>query len=99
MGEQVGPQCAECGASTVAAFVQHGSYFTRCMACHAEGPATSWLALRRHLQGRFKAVSVAEDFEPLAIVAQGEVDQIAEAISKAAQEGKLVRLLAETTGT
>jgi hypothetical protein len=68
------------------------------MACHAEGPATSWLALKRHLQGNLKAVAVSRQFEVIEVVAQGEVDQIADAISKAAYAGRLIRLLPSGVG-
>ena len=93
MTEHDGALCQSCGASSVGAFVEGGSYFTHCMACRAEGPATSWLALKRHLKGCLKAVVVGPQFEVIEVVAQGEVGQIADAISKAAYAGRLIRLL------
>jgi len=86
-------RCGACGVPAVAAFVQHGSYFTMCMACREAGPATSWLALKTQLQGSFRAVAVSSDFELKEEIAVGEILQIAEAVSKAAHQGQLVRLL------
>jgi hypothetical protein len=94
MTEREGALCQSCGAFAVGAFVEGGSYFTRCMACRAEGPATSWLTLKRHLQGNLKAIAVTRQFEVIEVVAQGEAGQIADAISKAAYAGRLIRLLA-----
>jgi len=98
MVEREEASCESCGDLVVAALVQHGSYFTRCTACREEGPATSWLALSQHLSGKVKAVAVGAVFETLEVVAQGEVRQVAHAISQAAGEGKLIRLFQELTG-
>ena len=85
--------CESCGEPRMGTFVQHGSYFTRCTACGNEGPATSWLVLAGRLQGKVRAVVVRADSEENELVAEGEASQIAEAISKVAHQGKLVRLL------
>jgi len=63
-----------------------------CMACRDAGPATSWLALKTQLQGSFRAVAVGSDFELKEEIAVGETLQIAEAVSRAAYQGQLVRL-------
>jgi hypothetical protein len=91
-------QCGHCGARAVEALVQHGSYFTQCTSCDAQGPSTSWLALSSQLQGHVRAVAVSSNFEVLEEVAEGEMRQIAGAISTAAHQGKLVMLLHEHAG-
>jgi len=93
LNESDTPMCGRCGKSEMAAFVQHGSYFTRCIACGAEGPAASWLALANQLTGRIRAVVVTPTYESLEEVGIGEARQIWAAVSNAAQQGKLVRLL------
>lgn len=93
LNESDAPKCESCGKSAMAAFVQHGSYFTRCIACGAEGPATSWLALANQLAGRIRAVVVTPTYEALEEIGIGEVRQMWAAVSSAAHQGKLVRLL------
>lgn len=92
MTDPQGMRCSACGVPAVAAFVQYGSHFTMCMACRDAGPATSWLALKTQLQGSFRAVAVGSDFELKEEIAVGETLQIAEAVSRAAYQGQLVRL-------
>ena len=90
-------RCEACGDVAVAAFVQGGSYFYCCTACRAPGPATSWVALQAHLQGRIKAVLVNPDFEPLATLAEGEASAVINVISAAVAKGDVVRLYTATS--
>ena len=94
MTEAPETKCPGCGAPALGAFVQHGSYFTRCMACGEEGPATSWLALSERMSGRFRAVVVDTNQKEIEVLGEGKTSEIAGLVSKAAHRGKLVRLVA-----
>ena len=92
------PTCSQCSRPTVAAFVQNGSYFTKCTACGYEGPATSWLTLSLQLEGDLKALEVSETYEELALIAEGSIREIVTPISQAASRGALIRLVHATSG-
>jgi hypothetical protein len=85
--------CAACGGH-IETFVQYGSYFARCAVCGDSGWATSWTAVSNRLEGRWNAaVIVSRDQRP-AFLAEGLMREVGDAITLAAQEGKLVRLRA-----
>jgi hypothetical protein len=86
-----------CLEQAISAFVQYGSYFTRCTSCGANGPATSWLAIWPLLTNRISAVVVDGRYEEVSFVAEGEGNKIAEKISVVAHQGKLVRLVPSIT--
>lgn len=86
--------CQNCGSSNVGAFVQHGSYFTRCLTCGQDGWATSWLALSEQLSSPMRAVIVDEQQNEIEVLGEGTGQEITSHISQAAHQGKLVRLFA-----
>jgi len=86
--------CPACGAPKLGGFVQHGSYFTRCMACGEEGPATSWLALSENMCGNFRAIIVDENLKEIEVLGEGKANEIASLVSNAAHKGKGVKLVA-----
>ena len=85
--------CAACGGH-IETFVQHGSYFARCAACGDSGWATSWVAISNRLEGRWNAAVIESHDQRPEFLAEGPMREIGEAITMAAQEGKLVRLRA-----
>ncbi|WP_156152769.1 MULTISPECIES: hypothetical protein [Pseudomonas] len=85
-------RCEFCGSQDIGAFVQHGSYFTRCLSCGQDGWATSWLALSSQIVEAIRAVSVDEQQNTIEVLAEGAGEAITSAISRAAYEGKLIRL-------
>lgn len=85
--------CSRCRSAEFGAFVLGGSYFTRCLHCGEEGPATSWLALSAYLAGEMRAVVVDENLNEIEVLGQGSGAQIWQVVSKAAYQGKLVRLM------
>lgn len=91
-------KCEQCQAYGVAAFVHYGSYFTQCVYCGQQGPATSWLAISPHMASYLKAVAVNSNQEPLETVAKGNGSDVIQATSKAAASGKLVRLYGKHDG-
>jgi hypothetical protein len=92
MAESSETDCPICKAKSVGAFVQHGSYFTHCLACGEYGPATSWQALFEKLPGQIRAVVVDDNYNEIELLGEGNANEIALPISKAAQQGKLVQL-------
>ena len=94
MTEATETKCPACGAPAFGAFVEHGSYFTRCTVCGEEGPATSWLALSEQMSGRIRAVVVDSNQKEIEVLGEGKAKEIAGLVSKAAHQGKLVRLVA-----
>ena len=85
-------ECPECGEKSLKAFVQHGSFFTRCISCEYEGPATSWLAVSASLKQPVRAILVTESYQELSLVANGTGNEVFEAVSQSAGQGKLVLL-------
>ena len=74
------------------AFVEHGSYFFRCLNCGDDGPATSWICIAPRLQGSMKAL-YAEPWPDGSLFAEGAPAEIADAVSLAATSGRLIRLI------
>lgn len=91
-------KCEQCQANGVATFVQYGSYFTQCIYCGQQGPATSWIAVAPHMTTYLKAVTVNSNQEPIEEIAEGDGSHVIQAISKAAASGKLVRLYGKNDG-
>jgi len=85
--------CAACGGH-VETLVQHGSYFARCAVCGGRGWATSWMAISNRLAGRWNAAVIESHNQQPAFLAEGLMHEVGDAITMAAQEGKLVRLRA-----
>lgn len=86
--------CQSCGSLNLGAFVQYGSYFTRCLDCGQSGWATSWLALSGTISSPVRAVIVDEKLNEIESLGEGVAHEIASRISQSAHEGKLVQLLA-----
>lgn len=86
-------KCSICGATAVGAFVQYGSYFTRCAACGEAGPATSWMAISGQMNIRVRAIVVDSGLNEIEVLGKGRVNEISDLISQAAKQGKLVRLM------
>jgi len=89
-------KCLSCGSANVGTFVQHGSYFTRCLSCGQDGWATSWLALSKQIAAPIRAVVVDEQQNEIEVLGEGRGEEIASKIFQAAHQGKLVRLLGAT---
>jgi hypothetical protein len=84
--------CPECSDGHFEAFVQYGSYFTRCIACGNEGPATSWLAVAQHLSDKVRAIVVDENYKEIEFISEGVCADLYDEISSVASQGKLVFL-------
>lgn len=90
-------KCQRCGSANLGAFVQYGSYFTRCLSCGQDGWATSWLALAKQItDGPIRAIVVDEQQNEIEVLGEGRGEGIAAKISQAAHRGSLVHLLSAT---
>ena len=85
-------KCSGCSGTAIGAFVQYGSYFTRCLACGENGPATSWIAIAETMTEHIRAVVVEANQNEIELLGEGRANELAGLIAKAAQQGKLVRL-------
>ncbi len=91
--------CQSCSSANIGAFVQHGSYFTRCLSCGQDGWATSWLSLSGQISSLIRAVVVDEQQNEIEVLGEGVGEEITSKIAQAAQHGKLVRLLIANNDT
>jgi len=81
-----------CAAPEWQSLVQYGSYFSRCVACGREGPATSWIGIARSIDGTLTAVTLDASGAPAETIAEGPGAAIMERVLRAAADGTLVRL-------
>ena len=91
MSEGSPTACAACGGR-VETFVRYGSYFARCAVCGDSGWATSWMAVSNRLEGRWNAAVIESHDKRPVFLAEGLMSEVGDAITMAAQQGKLVRL-------
>ena len=85
--------CEGCGSENLGVFVQHGSYFTRCLDCGASGWATSWLAVSEGMSSPVRAAVVDAQLREVESLGEGTAREMVPKITQAAYEGKLVRFL------
>ncbi|QXH75283.1 hypothetical protein KSS92_12620 [Pseudomonas atacamensis] len=85
-------KCEFCTSSNLRAFVQHGSYFLRCISCSQSHVATSWLALSSEITESLRATVVSEEFQEIEFLAEGVGPNFISKVSKAAYAGELVML-------
>lgn len=84
--------CERCGALDFGAFVQYGSFFTKCLNCGHSPWATSFIAVSPQMGDRYRAVIVDEKLNEKQVVAEGIGSDMADKIEEAAQSGALVWL-------
>ncbi|MBY2911811.1 MULTISPECIES: hypothetical protein [Rhizobium] len=89
--------CPSCGLDKTESIVHRGSYILRCAACGEAIVATSFMAMRDsdHLCSAFIDPGPGKPPPPEMLVARGPLRQIATAISAAANDGTLIRLISE----
>ncbi|MGB8292431.1 hypothetical protein ELI13_00470 [Rhizobium ruizarguesonis] len=89
--------CSSCGSDKTESIVHRGSYILRCAACGETIVATSFMAMREsdHLCSAFIDPGPGKPPPPETLVARGPLRQIATAISAAASDGTLIRLISE----
>ncbi|MBY3155174.1 hypothetical protein HFO56_22905 [Rhizobium laguerreae] len=89
--------CTSCGLDKTESIVHRGSYILRCAACGETIVATSFIAMH-DLEHECSAVvdpGPGKHPPPETLVARGPLRQIATAISAAASDGTLIRLIPE----
>lgn len=89
--------CPACRTEAVSAYVYGGSYGVRCFACEWQAPVTSWIAVAPRLPGRIRADLVNTAGTIIRNVARGRGAEIQAAVSFAARDGGLVKLLGEAS--
>ncbi|MBB4276044.1 hypothetical protein [Rhizobium mongolense] len=89
--------CTSCGLEKTESIVHFGSYILRCAACGEAIVATSFMAMldSDHECSAFVDPGPGNRPLPEALVARGQLRQIATAISAAASDGTLIRLIPE----
>ena len=92
--------CTACNSNQIEAIVEYGSYVLRCAQCGDGIVATSFLAMR-DVEGEFMAYhdpGRGNHPSPEALIAEGSLKQIHQAISSVAGAGALVLLVAAQPG-
>ncbi|MCW1753223.1 hypothetical protein [Rhizobium acaciae] len=89
--------CLFCGLDKTESIVHRGSYILRCAACGETIVATSFMAMldSDHECSAFIDPDPGKHPPPETLVARGRFRQIATAISAAASDGTLIRLISE----
>ena len=89
--------CPSCGLDKTESIVHRGSYILRCAACGETIVATSFMAMldSDHACSAFIDPGPGKHPPPETLVARGRFRQIATAISAAASDGTLIRLISE----
>ncbi|MBY5848661.1 hypothetical protein ACCS70_31355 [Rhizobium ruizarguesonis] len=89
--------CLSCGTDKTESIVHHGSYILRCASCGETIVATSFMAMldSDHRCSVFIDPGPGKHPSPEMLVARGPLRQIATAISAAASDGTLIRLISE----
>ncbi|MBB4524617.1 hypothetical protein ACU8L5_00465 [Rhizobium leguminosarum] len=89
--------CPSCGLDKTESIVHRGSYILRCAACGEMIVATSFMAMLDldHQCSAFIDPGPGKRPSPEMLVARGPFRQIATAISAAASDGTLIRLIPE----
>ncbi|MGM5053317.1 hypothetical protein ACD589_00565 [Rhizobium sp. 814_E9_N1_1] len=89
--------CTACGLDKTESIVHRGSYILRCAACGETIVATSFMAMldSDHQCSAFIDPGPGKHPSPEMLVARGPLRQIATAISAAASDGTLIRLIPE----
>ncbi|NKM96835.1 hypothetical protein [Rhizobium leguminosarum] len=89
--------CTSCGLDKTESIVHRGSYILRCAACGETIVATSFMAMHdlEHECSAFVDPGPGKHPPPETLVARGPLRQIATAISAAATDGTLIRLIPE----
>ncbi|MGO7728743.1 hypothetical protein ACC713_03650 [Rhizobium johnstonii] len=89
--------CASCGLDKTESIVHRGSYILRCSACGETIVATSFMAMldSDHQCSAFIDPGPGKHPPPETLVARGPFRQTATAISPAASDGTLIRLISE----
>ena len=92
--------CSACGSKKIEAIVEYGSYVLRCAQCGDGIVATSFLAMH-DVEGKFMAYhdpGHGNQPSPKALIAEGRLKQIHQAISSVARSGSSVLLVAAQPG-
>jgi hypothetical protein len=89
--------CTSCGLDETETVVHFGSYILRCAACGEAIVATSFIAMLNvdHECSAFIDAGPGKRPPPEALVARGPLRLIAKAISTAAHDGTLIRLISD----
>lgn len=89
--------CPSCALDKTESIVHRGSYILRCAACGETIVATSFMAMLNsdHECSAFIDLGPGKHPPPEMLVARGPFRQIATAISAAASDGTLIRLILE----
>ncbi|MGR9551635.1 hypothetical protein ACU8MG_00475 [Rhizobium leguminosarum] len=89
--------CTACGLDKTESIVHRGSYILRCAACGEAIVATSFMAMldSDHQCSAFIDPGPGKHPPPETLVPRGPFRQIATAISAAASDGTLIRLISE----
>ncbi|TBX81763.1 hypothetical protein E0I74_04230 [Rhizobium laguerreae] len=89
--------CPSCGLDRTESIVHRGSYILRCAACGEMIVATSFMAMldSDHQCSAFIDPGPGKRPSPEMLVARGPFRQIATAISAAASDGTLIRLISD----
>lgn len=72
--------------------VQGGSYGLACPACDACGPVTSFLSVRPHLTGTYRAFTIGDDGRQKAALGEGNGQAFMDQVAAAARTGDRVVL-------
>ncbi|WP_310221402.1 hypothetical protein [Neorhizobium sp. 2083] len=91
--------CTSCGLDETDSVVHFGSYILRCAACGEAIVATSFIVTLNsdHECSAFVDAGPGKRPPPEALIARGPLRLIATAISAAANDGTLIRLISDPT--